>query len=383
MRFGFTILLQIVLSLSLSNCSILNSRNTLICNPNNTTDCYPKLFKPTKDWQIIKPNQEIPPGLHVRLNIATLEKEAKIMDKEESENSIDDLVIKEDKVIDHNDLNERVSKSKRSKVDQNELTNFHNAAEEVEFNDGDTERLQLSLNTLEELSHDFEFGNKITSNTTLLIKMIQLSKESPNFKDQIYRIIASSLRNNPNSVRNLIQNLDQEFIDTLFQELPNSNSIIQKRILGIFQALIQLQDFKNTYFNPNGKGINELIKIYPSLPNDSKIRVENIFQDLGLINNIEKREDENPDHSISNYLQNRIISTDDLKYYETLVNLHKTNKNLKPIDEFLQWLTKRLETSKNDKKRSDNDDNYNYLLTTRHEIFGNPMGMRKALADEL
>ena len=39
-----------------------------------------EVFKPTADWQTIQPGQGIPPGLHVRMNLQTGQKEAKFMD---------------------------------------------------------------------------------------------------------------------------------------------------------------------------------------------------------------------------------------------------------------------------------------------------------------
>lgn len=39
-----------------------------------------EVFKPTADWQTILPGQGIPAGLHVRMNLETGQKEAKLMD---------------------------------------------------------------------------------------------------------------------------------------------------------------------------------------------------------------------------------------------------------------------------------------------------------------
>lgn len=41
-------------------------------------------FIPTRDWQVIKPNQAIPAGLHVRMNFQTGIKEAKLLENEDS-----------------------------------------------------------------------------------------------------------------------------------------------------------------------------------------------------------------------------------------------------------------------------------------------------------
>ena len=39
-----------------------------------------EVFQPTAEWQTIQPGQGIPPGLHVRMNLQTGQKEAKLMD---------------------------------------------------------------------------------------------------------------------------------------------------------------------------------------------------------------------------------------------------------------------------------------------------------------
>ena len=39
-----------------------------------------EVFQPTSEWQAIRPGQGIPAGLHVRMNLETGEKEAKLMD---------------------------------------------------------------------------------------------------------------------------------------------------------------------------------------------------------------------------------------------------------------------------------------------------------------
>ena len=40
-------------------------------------------FIPTREWQVVDDGQSIPPGLHVRINLATGLKEAKLLDPEE------------------------------------------------------------------------------------------------------------------------------------------------------------------------------------------------------------------------------------------------------------------------------------------------------------
>lgn len=58
---------------------------SLICPSADSSDCYPSIFQPAVHFQHIRPGQSIPPGLHVRLNIATGEKEARLNIPEENE----------------------------------------------------------------------------------------------------------------------------------------------------------------------------------------------------------------------------------------------------------------------------------------------------------
>lgn len=54
---------------------------------NHLNDAEP--FIPTKEWQIVKPNQAIPAGLHVRMNFQTGIKEAKILEDDDDKGTPD------------------------------------------------------------------------------------------------------------------------------------------------------------------------------------------------------------------------------------------------------------------------------------------------------
>ena len=50
----------------------------LICHTVYPSECYPAIFQPTEQFQRIHDDQSIPPGLHVRMNLATGLKEARL-----------------------------------------------------------------------------------------------------------------------------------------------------------------------------------------------------------------------------------------------------------------------------------------------------------------
>ena len=63
------------------------SSNQIVCDEAHAEEpsqnCYSKIFVATNEFQIIRPNQVVPPGLHVRLNLQTGIKEAKLMNPSE------------------------------------------------------------------------------------------------------------------------------------------------------------------------------------------------------------------------------------------------------------------------------------------------------------
>ena len=55
----------------------LPNQSELICHTNQASECYPRLFQPTEEFQVVKDDQEIPPGLHIRMDMTTGIKEAR------------------------------------------------------------------------------------------------------------------------------------------------------------------------------------------------------------------------------------------------------------------------------------------------------------------
>lgn len=65
----------------------------LICHTALVSDCYPTIFQPTEHFQRIHDDQSIPAGLHVRVNLATGLKEARLNIPESSGTSHTALVV--------------------------------------------------------------------------------------------------------------------------------------------------------------------------------------------------------------------------------------------------------------------------------------------------
>ncbi|KAG5418418.1 SIL1 [Candida metapsilosis] len=395
--------------------------NDLICPDSaDPTNCYPRIFVPTNEWQVIKPGQDIPAGLHVRLNLETSEREAKLMTGElDTEARNEDIVVvggdngdksnnDNSNTLNHEQIASalHINKKNKPRVSHGDLSDFDSAVEEVEQYDqhGDKERLLKALDTVNDLSHDIELGEQLTSNGLLFQKLINLSSSTNDvqLEERIYNIIAASLRNNPGAVTNLLNGKVPGFnvenhITSLLENISESPDVIQKRKIGIIQALVQNPTIAHQLFSfEHPTGLNQLISNYPSLSQEAKVRVVNLLEDLNMRGNSnDKRtiEDTDPDSNMSKFIQQALREgkfkdeADANAYFTNLVNIHKNDKQLKPTSEFLQWLSKEVELRKERKKRdevSQQDLDFDkFMLTARHEIFGNPMGLRKATADEL
>lgn len=68
----------------------------LICHTAHASECYPAIFQPTEHFQRIHDDQSIPPGLHVRMNLATGLKEARLNVPEPPGTPHADLVVIDD-----------------------------------------------------------------------------------------------------------------------------------------------------------------------------------------------------------------------------------------------------------------------------------------------
>ncbi|KAI1468878.1 uncharacterized protein F4812DRAFT_349521 [Daldinia caldariorum] len=63
-----------------------SAETELICHTDNPAECYPKVFSATEEFQTVHDDQDLPPGLHVQLDIQTGQKQAKLYNPAEDEN---------------------------------------------------------------------------------------------------------------------------------------------------------------------------------------------------------------------------------------------------------------------------------------------------------
>lgn len=202
----------------------------LICSPTNSVDCYPRVFQPTEDFQIIKEGQDIPPGLHVRMNIYSGEREARLnipMDGEEGysaegipeeqaivivEQPEEEQLMEEQTAMRDRVPEEPPAYDPAGKVvppppqDGSEIGTFQKAMIIVGV---EGRSFDSALDDLNELSHDIYYGVEIAKNGPVLERLVCLtlgqgSEKFPANKERrdhkAASILASATQNNPKAL---------------------------------------------------------------------------------------------------------------------------------------------------------------------------------------
>lgn len=204
----------------------------LICSPEDVTDCYPRVFIPTKDFQVIREGQDLPPGLHVRMNIYAGTKEARLnipMEGEEAaslEAALSDLPVEQSVIVVDQPISEDDSKpALRDQVpikpptyetagkilpppasDGTDFGTFQKALLAIKM---EARAFDTALDDLMDLSHDIYYGLEIAKDGPVWEKLICLTLGSgsekipaqPDREHKAASIIASSLQNNPTALK--------------------------------------------------------------------------------------------------------------------------------------------------------------------------------------
>lgn len=207
----------------------------LICSTTDLTDCYPKTFEPTKDFQVIKEGQNIPPGLHVRMNIWSGEKEARLnipMEGEEEavdgvlEIPTDQLPTEQSVIVVPQPEEEEVKPvlpkdapvyeaagkiSPPTPESGDEITTFQKAMITIQM---EARAFDSALDDLRDLSHDLYYGLEIAKDGPVLEKLTCLTlgygtEKMPakeNGRDhKAANILASSIQNNPTALKEVTE----------------------------------------------------------------------------------------------------------------------------------------------------------------------------------
>lgn len=202
----------------------------LICPNDNPSECYPKEFQPTEEFQLVREGQDIPPGLHVRMNIWTGEKEARLNIPLEGEDGALDAHLEQGTIVVPGDYEETTNeelrktnavqkkeppeynpagKIKQPHPEDTEFETFHKAMSLVE---AEAPGFDAALDDLADLAHDIYYGVEIIKNSPLLEKLAcLLAGHSSGYEveggkghdHKAASILSNSVQNNPTALKEL------------------------------------------------------------------------------------------------------------------------------------------------------------------------------------
>ncbi|KAG5979572.1 hypothetical protein E4U55_005017 [Claviceps digitariae] len=211
-------------------------KSDLICHTSNPDECYPRIFQPSNEFQIVHDDQEIPKGLHVRLDMSTGKKEAKINVPDEKDPSLEGLPVDRAMVVvepeaQHDDEEEQGQQRQpkipkgapgyepvgKVKGPEHESGPFYEGLKTLKDGAAATDgpAFDDALELLEDLAHDLYYGLKIAEDADAVRALLclmssrqQQQKQTPGSErlgaprdQQAAAILAGALQNNPTALR--------------------------------------------------------------------------------------------------------------------------------------------------------------------------------------
>jgi hypothetical protein len=200
----------------------------------NESFCFPETFTATHEFTVIQPEQLIPPGLHIRLNLTSGLKEGKLMPVPVANDSGSDLVL--------SDQSQKVNESSEQDVTISDISQDSTLSLEERTSLSlllkDDQTILQNLEFLEEISHDVDVGEELTVNFNSIFLL--LDHENDTVKEHVLLIIGNSVSNNYKALNNLIKSTPVLF-PKLTSLLKNESVTIsvEKRCFYAFSCMIR------------------------------------------------------------------------------------------------------------------------------------------------
>ncbi|KAI1390186.1 uncharacterized protein F4822DRAFT_228136 [Hypoxylon trugodes] len=290
-----------------------SAETELICHTDNPADCYPKLFSATDEFQQVHDDQDLPPGLHVQLDVQTGQKQAKLYNPKEENPALEGLPVDKSVVIvdpesSQDDDAPRIPHGAPAyepvgivKAPKEKNEGFLQSLETVKkYSDvkkplvqSQSNELDKALEDLEDLSHDMYYGLQIASDIDTLHALLclltrrdaeQVEKrpltERPGFLAS--GILASSIRNNKpalqaveaswdalgskkciSNTNSLISELYAQLDPTSKVDTPEevSEAYFTRLTLPVLDGLLKSEKIRTQFLEPEVDGMRSLLRI--------------------------------------------------------------------------------------------------------------------------
>ena len=366
----------------------------LLCNDNG---CYPLIFEPSDDWKVIKPEQRLPAGLDIRVNLDTGLKEAKMGDGSTRIQQEMAAVAATDGLETREEVAETETASQPPQPLAYEFTEqFTDIRESLQK--GDYKQVEARFEEIMEFAHDYKHGFKMASNEFDLLSSVCLNTSLPtSLRELDARLIIGCLRNNP-PVIEFVETHYPNFVRDIFNSInavskvTDDIKVLVKRFINILTVLIEsdptyivgINDFETlgkVFYTIDDKQLKlRILQIISSFVN--RVHSEDIAPTMkrdGILFVVPAIKDWVKEYT--RYIKDTDIDEEHLRtFFNTLYNL-KTDfgKDLKVDTPFLNWLANQVETRKahlsnGEGHRDEEQDEFDRkLINSRHLVFGNEM----------
>ena len=199
-----------------------NIANKLICHTNKAEECYYKIFRATEEFQEVREDQDLPTGLHVRMNIYTGQKEAKLYNPDEDiDPTLEGLPVDSDVIVVEGERSDEVPIPKgapkyedigKIKQPQHGAIFVFETLEELRASTFPQEAwFDVALEKLEDISHDIYYGLKIAEDYKAVRGLLCLmsDRNAPAVNgttprdQQAALILWGALQNNPSALKEI------------------------------------------------------------------------------------------------------------------------------------------------------------------------------------
>ncbi|KAI9831373.1 MAG: hypothetical protein M1826_003546 [Phylliscum demangeonii] len=277
------------------------SADDIICRPSG---CYPRIFSPTIDFQPMHEDQLIPAGLHVRLNLQTGQREARLNVERSSgdgapdaawSSPTDDLVLRladpdpapDVEAVDEDDetrtqpmsavahprSGQPPASSTHGRIvppqDASEATVFRSSVETVlayasssssSPSDADAhaeqQQVQDALEELETLAHELYYGVEIVKNAALVeTGLLGLARHAPTntIRALAVLVLASATANNPAAVEQWPPQGDTTVVGAIMHLIEaEPRPKVQERLLLLLSNVIRAAPHRHRFLRERG-----------------------------------------------------------------------------------------------------------------------------------
>ncbi|PUU77345.1 hypothetical protein B9Z19DRAFT_1086459 [Tuber borchii] len=197
----------------------------LICHSGT---CYPKVFQPTHEFQVVRDDQELPPGLHYRLNLETGRKEAKINvdDGSEATNGVVVLPDQEAESLSSNDPKRQALSSDDGAIKPplsasgDRVTVSESLEIILDTSSRSASDITAALLSLEDPAHEIYWGLQISA-PRYVASLLRLIRSAPDAstRSSSALVLGSALSNNPKALASATSDPHVPLIRSLLSSL--------------------------------------------------------------------------------------------------------------------------------------------------------------------